>query len=90
MFSLILTLGIAVGYLLGYKNEKTLKQQVHHLRQVVKKNNKSAQLKELTLAELQERNDWDFRSKLAEVTGQSVTNLNPEADEDMQSMRNVF
>lgn len=90
MFSLILTLGIAVGYLVGYKNEKTLRQQLHHFRQVAKKNSKSAQLKELTIAELKERNDWDFRSKLAEVTGQSVLTPSQMANDDPNSMENTF
>lgn len=90
MFSLILTLGIVVGYLLGYKNEKTLRQQVYHLRQVVKNNNKSAQLKELTVAELKEREDWDFRERLAQVTGQAITNPDQVINDDPQSMENTF
>lgn len=90
MFSLILTLGIAVGYQIGYKNEKTLRQQLYHFRQVAKKNSKSAQLKELTIAELKERESWDFRSKLAEVTGQSVLTPSQMVNNDPNSMENTF
>lgn len=90
MFALILTLGIAVGYALGYKNDRTLKQQIFKLKTTIKKNNKSAQLKELTEAELRQRSDWDMRVKLAEITGQSITSPDQAVDDDSQSMRNVF
>ncbi len=89
MTILSILIGMAIGYALGYKNDKTLKQQIYHLKQTVRKNNKSAQLKELTIAELKERDDWDFRTKLAEVTGQSVTDNLPITD-DPNSMKNTF
>lgn len=83
-------IGIAIGYALGYKNDKTLKQQIYTLRKTVKKNNRSAQLKQLTVAELKERDDWDFRSKLAEVSGADVTTPDSEVDDDPNSMENQF
>lgn len=90
MFSLILTLGIAVGYALGYKNDRTLKQQIFKLKTTIKKNSKSAQLKELSIAELKERDDWDFRDRLAQVTGQSVLAPDQERNDDPNAMSNMF
>lgn len=79
-----------VGYALGYKNDKTLKQQIVKLKGTIKKQNDSKQLKELTVKELQERKDWDFRSKLSELTG--VPPIYPDApqNEDLASMEHMF
>jgi len=83
-------LGIMIGYPLGHKNEKTLKQQVFKLKNSLKKHNKSAQLKELTTAELKERANWDFRAKLAEVTGADITTPDSQKDDDPSSINNTF
>lgn len=75
---------------MGHKSEKTLKQQISKLKSTVKSQNKSAQLKELTEAELKQRSDWDFRTKLAEVTGQPITTPDQERNDDLDAMSNVF
>lgn len=91
MFTIILLIGMVVGYQLGYKNDRTLKQQISKLKYTIKSQNDSAQLKELTVKELQERKDWDFRSKLAEITGQPVTAPDDRIiNDDPASMDKVF
>jgi hypothetical protein len=90
MFIAILLVGVAIGYALGYKNEKTLKQQVAKLRGVVKSHNKSAQLRELTMTELKQRDDWDFRNKLAELTGVPPITPDQERNVDPNSISNTF
>lgn len=90
MFTVILLIGVAIGYQLGFKNDRTLKQQISKLKTTIKSQNDSAQLKELTAKELQERKDWDFRSKLAEITGAPVVQPDSPINDDMQSMDKVF
>lgn len=90
MFSIILLIGIAVGYQLGYKNDRTLKQQISKLKGTIKRQNESKQLRELTTAELKQRDDWDFRSKMAELMGQPVTAGETERSEDPNAMSNMF
>lgn len=82
--------GIMIGYPLGHKNDRTLKQQISKLKDTVKSQNKSTQLKELTTEELKQRNDWDFRSKLAEITGNDITNPDAKGNDDPASMENTF
>lgn len=84
-----ISFGMAVGYALGYKNDKTLKQQISTLKSKLKTSNESAQLKELTITELQARDNWDFKSRLAEITNVPVTTITPNED-DPQSMENTF
>lgn len=90
MFSVILLIGIAVGYALGYKNDRSLKQQITKLKGTIKQQNESKQLRELTTVELKQRDDWDFRSKLAELTG--IPSITPDAptDTDPNSIGNTF
>lgn len=90
MFVVILLIGVAIGYALGYKNEKTLRQQISKLKSVVRSQNKSAQLKELTTAELKQRDDWDFRARLAELTNISVDSPATPTNNDPHSMENTF
>lgn len=90
MFTVMLLIGITIGYSLGFKNEATLKQQVSKLKRTVKKHNKSAQLRELTTAELKARDDWDFRSRLAEVTGVPLVQPDSTVNDDPQSMEHTF
>lgn len=90
MFSVILTLGIAIGYALGFKNDRSLKQQISKLKTTIKKQNESAQLNELTVKELQQRKDWDFRSKLAEITNVPVTMQDIQVNDDPASMNRMF
>lgn len=90
MFVTTLLLGIAIGYSMGHKSDRTLKQTITRLKETVKSQNKSAQLKELTVAELKQRADWDFRDRLAQVTGQDVTTPDVQIDNDPQSMDNTF
>lgn len=90
MFVLTLVIGVTIGYSMGNKNDKTLKQQIGRLKQTVKSQNKSAQLKELTTEELKLRDDWDFRSKMAEITGQDPTTPDTRVDNDPNSMENMF
>lgn len=90
MFSVILLIGIAVGYQLGYKNDRTLKQQISKLKGTIKRQNESKQLRELTTAELKQRDDWDFRSKMAELMGQPVTAGGTQIDDDPNSLENTF
>lgn len=82
--------GIMIGYPLGNKNDRSLKQQITRLKQTVKKHNRSAQLKALTTAELKERDDWDFRTRLAEVSGADVTTPDTPKDDDPNSIGNTF
>lgn len=90
MFTVMLLIGITIGYSLGFKNEATLKQQVSKLRKTVKKHNKSAQLRELTTAELKARDDWEFRSKLAELMGVPPITPDVAVNEDPQSIERTF
>lgn len=90
MFVITLAIGITIGYSMGYKSDRTLKQTISRLKDTVKSQNKSAQLKELTTEELKQRNDWDFRSKLAEITGNEVTTPDAGVDDDPSSMGNMF
>lgn len=90
MFVITLLLGIAVGYSLGYKSEKTLKQQISKLKSVVKSQNKSAQLKALTETELRERKDFDFVNKLASITGNNLHDLDTRKNDDLESIDNTF
>lgn len=90
MFSVVLLLGIAVGYALGYKNDRTLKQQIGKLKATVRKHNRSAQLRQLTTAELKEREDWDMRARLAELTNTDVTTPDARKEEDPNAMSNLF
>lgn len=90
MFVITLLLGIAIGFSMGHKSDRTLKQTISRLKETVKTQNKSAQLKELTVAELKQRDDWDFRSKLAAITGQEVVTPDSEQDHDPNSMENTF
>lgn len=90
MFSVILLIGIAVGYALGYKNDRTLKQQISKLKTTVKRQNESKQLREMTVAELKQRDDWDFRARLAELT--NVPPITPDSPQnnDPASMERMF
>lgn len=90
MFAVILLIGVAIGYALGYKNDRSLKQQISKLKLTVKQHNKSGQLRELTTAELKQREDWDFRARLAEVTGAPVTAPDSERNDDPNAMSNMF
>lgn len=90
MFVITLILGITIGYSMGHKNDKTLKQQITKLKTTIKGQTKSAQLKELTTEELKQRNDWDFREKLAQITGNDVTNPDTKVNDDPNSISNTF
>lgn len=90
MFAVILLIGIAIGYSLGYKNDRTLKQQITKLKGTIKQQNKSAQLRELTTSELKQRDDWDFRSKMAELMNQPVTTPDVERSDDLHDMSHMF
>lgn len=90
MFTVILLIGIAIGYQIGFKNDRTLKQQISKLKTTIKKQNESAQLRELTTKELQERNDFDFRSKLASLTGVPIVQPDSPVNDDPQSMEHTF
>lgn len=90
MFTVILLIGIAVGYALGFKNDRSLKQQITKLKGTIKKQNESKQLRELTTQELKARDDWDFRSKLAEITGVPVVQPDSPVNDDPASMDRTF
>lgn len=90
MFVITLLLGLAIGYSMGHKADHTLKQQISKLKTTIKSQNESAQLKELTAKELQERKDWDFRSRLAEITGAPVIQPDSPVNDDPQSMERTF
>lgn len=91
MFTVILLVGYAFGYSAGYKADRTLKQQISKLKGTIKKQQQSAQLAELTAQELQERQDWDMRSKLAELTGNPVTaQFDKPVNDDLASMEHTF
>lgn len=83
-------IGYMFGYQAGYKNDKSLKQQIGKLQDTVKTQHKSAQLKELTVAELQQREDWDFRAKLAQLTNTPVTTADREESNDPHDMQHMF
>lgn len=90
MFTVILLIGVAIGYALGYKNDRTLKQQIGKLKGTIKKQNESKQLRELTVNELKTRDDWEFRSKLAELTNVPVVQPDQEVNGDPNAMSNMF
>lgn len=90
MFSLLLVLGVAIGYALGFKNDRTLKQQISKLKGTIKRQSESKQLRELTISELKEREDWDFRDKLAQLTGVQPTTPDAPTDDDPQSIGRTF
>lgn len=91
MFVITLLLGLAIGYSMGHKADHTLKQQISKLKTTIKKQNESKQLRELTVQELQQRKDWDFRSKLSELTGAPVTTPDTQVENgDPNAMSNMF
>lgn len=83
-------IGYMFGYQAGYKSEKTLKQQISKLKSTIKRQNESKQLRELTTAELKGREDWDFRSKMAELMGQPVTTGDTIVNDDPASIERTF
>jgi hypothetical protein len=91
MFVFIMLIGMAIGYALGYKNDRTLKQQIGKLKATVRRQNKSAQLHELTQTELHDRDNWDMRKKLAELTNlPPTTAYDKPVNSDPNSMENMF
>lgn len=89
LFLVSLGVGTVIGYAIGFKNDKSLKQQISNLQVIARSNKKSTQLKELTIVELQQRKDWDLRNRLAQITGQSVTTPDT-VDQDINSMERMF
>lgn len=90
IFSVTLLFGIAIGYSLGYKAEHSLKKQVNRLKEKVRKNNESEALRELTAKEVKARDDYDFREKLARITGNNPTDVNRDNVYDPDSTENTF
>ncbi len=92
MFTVILLIGITIGYMIGYRNDRSLKQQISKLKTTIKKQNESKQLNELTKRELAERDNWDMRVKLAELTGfpATHTSLDTPVNDDPASMERMF
>lgn len=91
MFTVLLLIGIAIGYAIGNKNDRTLRQQVKRWKTVSKKHNKSGPLPELTPREVEDRANFDLRTRLAELTGNPLTSsYDTPRNEDPNSMENTF
>lgn len=83
-------IGYVFGYQAGYKSEKTLRQQIGKLKTTIKKQNESKQLRELTTQELQSRDDYDFRSRMAEITGVPLVQPDTPINDDPASIDRTF